>query len=138
MPETRRRVAGFTATIGSDEIAVILGYEIAQEISEEEVSGLADTVGDPPIISEQYLAQSVGKTAALNGIAVVDDDGQNAVETAAGTGAVVTLEYRYDDESGYDLQGFFTNFTRTGDKGEATEKFSANFRVNTKTAVSGS
>jgi len=135
MPTDRRRVAGFTAAIGDDDIAVILGYEIATEISEEEVSGLADTVGDPPIISEQYLAQSVGKTAAVNGISVVDDTGQAAVDTAVSTGAVVTLKYRYDDDSGYDLTGFFTNHTRTGDKGEATEKFSANFRVNSKTAV---
>ena len=132
---TRRRVAGFTAEVGEDEIAVILGYERAIEISEEEVAGLADTVGDPPIINEQYLAQSVGKTAAVNGISVVDDDGQAAVETAAGTGAEVILKFRYDDESGYDLTGHFTNYTVTGDKGAITEKFSANFRVNKKEPV---
>src|SRR5690625_1540548 len=131
----RRKVAGFTATIGTDAIAAILGYEIASEISEEEVAGLEDTVGDPPIISEQYLAQSVGKTASINGIAVVDDDGQVAAETAAETGSEVTLEYRYEDDTGYGLTGHFTNFTRTGDKGEATEKFSATFRVNSKTEV---
>lgn len=134
----RRKVAGFTATIGEDEIAAILGYEINTEISEEEVSGLEDTVGDPPIISETYLAQSVGRTAAINGISVVDDDGQAAVETAAETGAEVTLEYRYDDGTGFDLTGHFTNHTRTGDKGEVTEKFSGTFRVNSKDNVTGS
>lgn len=140
MPITpqRQKVAGFTAALGGDDIAVILGYELATEVSEEEVSGLEDTVGDPPIISEQYMAQSVGKTASINGISVVDDTGQSAVETAASTGAVVTLEYRYYDGSGYDLEGFFTNHTRTGDKGETTEKFSGSFRVNSKTDVPAS
>jgi len=132
---SRRRVAGFTAKAGDDDIAAILGYERATEIAKEEVAGLSDTVGDPPIINEQYMAQSVGKTAAVNGISVVDDDGQAAVDTAAETGAEVVLAFRYDDGSGYDLTGHFTNYTVTGDKGEATEKFSANFRVNSKQAV---
>lgn len=132
---TRKKVAAFTCALGSDDIAVILGYERTSEISEEEVSGLADTVGDPPIIDEQWLPQSVGKTAAINGISVVADDGQSAVETSADSGTSVTLKMRYTDGDGYDLEGYFTNYTNTGDKGETTEKFSANFRVNTKTKI---
>lgn len=142
MPE--RRVAGFEVSDGTNALANILGYEIASEISEEEVAGLGDTVGDPPIISEKYLAQSVGKTANINGIVFsgggVTGDGPtdaalSSYITNAETGAAMTLEYRYNDGSGYDLNGFFTNFTLTGDKGEATEKYSGSFRVNSKTAV---
>lgn len=134
----RQGVAGFTAAIGNDTIAVILGYEKAIEISEENVAGLDDTVGDPPIIKEIYQPVSVGSTAAVNGISVVGDAGQAAVETAASTGAEVTLKLRYHDGSGEDIEGFFTNYTETGDVGQATEKFSANFRVNERTPVSGS
>ena len=139
-----RRVAGFEVSDGTNTLANVLGYEITSEISEEEVSGLGDTVGTPPIISEKYLALSVGKTAAINGIVFTGggtsgdapiDTELSAFITNAETGATMTLEYRYTDGSGYDLAGFFTNFSLTGDKGEATEKYSATFRVNTKTAV---
>lgn len=138
-----RRVAGFTVSDGTNTLANVLGYEITSEISEEEVSGLGDTVGTPPIISEKYLAQSVGKTASINGIVFVGAaSGDSPVDAElaafisnAETGASMTLEYRYTDTSGYDLTGFFTNFTLTGDKGEATEKYTGTFRVNTKTDV---
>src|SRR5690554_15057 len=134
----RRRVAGFTASIGNDTIAAILGYERGTEISEEEDAGLEDTIGDPPIIKEQYEPVAVGQTASINGISVVDDQGQAAVDTAASTGTKVTLKMRYDDGSGEDIDGFFQNYNVTGDKGQATEKFSAGFRVNKRTPVSGS
>ena len=139
-----RRVAGFEVSDGTNTLANVLGYEITSEISEEEVSGLGDTVGSPPIISEKYLAQSVGKTASVNGIVFdgggTSGDGPTDAEleafiTNAETGAEMTLEYRYNDGSGYDWTGFFTNFSLTGDKGEATEKYSGEFRVNTKTSV---
>lgn len=142
MPE--RRVAGFEVSDGTNTLANVLGYEITSEISEEEVAGLGDTVGDPPIISEKYLSQSVGKTSAINGIVFTGggttgdtptDAELKAFITNAETGGTMTLEYRYEDGSGYDLAGFFTNFTLTGDKGAATEKYSGSFRVNTKTEV---
>jgi hypothetical protein len=132
-----RRVAGFTISDGTNDVGRILGYSLSTEVSEEEVAGLNDTVGDPPIISEQYIATSVGKTASLNGISIINDDGQSAVETAAETGDTMTLEYRYEDGSGYDLEGFFTSHEKTGEKPD-TEKFSAEFRVNSKTEVTTS
>lgn len=139
-----KRVAGFNVSDGTNTLANVTSYEINAEISEEEVGGLGDTVGTPPILSEKYLAVSVGKTASLSGV-VFDGGGSTgdgptdaeleAFITNAETGAVMTLEYRYTDDSGYDLQGFFTSFNLTGDKGEATEKYTGNFRVNTKTTV---
>jgi len=144
MAESEKKVAGFNVSDGTNTLANVTSYEIASEISEEEVAGLGDTVGSPPIISEKYLAVSVGKTASVSGIVFTgegssgtgpDDDSLQAFRTNAETGASMTLQYRYTDDSGYDLTGFFTNFTYTGDKGEATEKYSASFRVNTKTDV---
>ena len=133
MPE--RRVAGFHANIGSDTVANVTSFERADEISEEEVASLNDTVGDPPIINEKYLPVARGTTASMSGIVHSDDDALSAIRTAARTGAIITLEFRYEDESGYDLEGFFTNFTDTGDKGEATVKYSGSFRVNDQTDV---
>lgn len=144
MPETEKRVAGFSVSDGTNTLAQITSYEINSEISEEEVAGLGDTVGTPPIISEKYLAVSVGKTASGSGIVFTgegssgtgpDDAALKAFRANAETGATMTLEYRYTDTSGYDLEGFFTSFNYTGDKGEATEKFTYTFRVNTKTDV---
>lgn len=144
MAETEKRVAGFTVGDGSNTLANVTSYSISSEVSEEEVSGLNDTVGSPPIISEKYLAQSVGQTASVSGIVFTgegssgtgpDDASLQTFRSNAETGAEMTLEYRYTDSSGYDLTGFFTSFEYTGDKGEATEKYTGEFRVNSKTDV---
>lgn len=132
-----RRVAGFRARHDGTVIARVTGFSLTSDISEEEVSGLNNTVGDPPIIQETYLAQSVGKTASINGVSILNDTGQSRVEDSADAGSEIVLEYRYDNGEGYDLTGFFTSHERTGDKGEISEKFSADFRVNDKTWVSG-
>lgn len=144
MAEAEKRVAGFTIGDGTNTFANITSYEINTEISEEEVAGLNDTVGSPPILSESYLAVSVGRTASLSGVAFSGDGTSGSGPSSAAiqaflgnaeTGAELTLEYRYNDDSGYDLTGFFQSFNFTGDKGEATEKFSGTFRVNDKTEV---
>ncbi len=144
MPSTEKRVAGFNVSDGTNTLANVTSYEINTEISEEEVAGLGDTVGTPPIISEKYLAVSVGKTASMSGVVFTGEGSSGTGPTDAEleafidnaeTGAEMTLEYRYNDTSGYDLTGFFTSFNLTGDKGEATEKYTGTFRVNTKTNV---
>lgn len=144
MPETEKRVAGFNVSDGTNTLANVTSYEINAEISEEEVAGLGDTVGTPPIISEKYMAVSVGKTASISGVVFTGegssgtgptDEALDSFISNAETGAEMTLEYRYTDDSGYDLEGFFTSFNLTGDKGEATEKYTGNFRVNSKSNV---
>lgn len=144
MPEVEKRVAGFTVGDGTNTLANVTSYELNTEVSEEEVAGLSDTVGDPPIISEKYLAISVGRTASISGIVYTGDEtsgagpdsaAQEAFQSNAETGAVLTLEYRYEDATGYDLSGFFTSYNKTGDKGEATEKYSGTFRVNSVTRI---
>lgn len=144
MAETERKVAGFTVGDGTDTFANVTNFEKNMSISEEEVSGLADTTsGSPPILKEKYLPVSVGETASLSGVAFGGDGSGTGphsaalegFETKARQGTIFTLEYRYEDGSGWDIEGFFTEFNYTGDKGEATEKYSGNFRINDVTKV---
>lgn len=134
----QKRSAGFNITVGSDTIGCITGWELSTEVNEEEISCLGDTVGDPPVVQQIYEATNVNHTASLSGKSVFDDAGQSAVENAADTGATVTLEYRYYDGSGYDLTGYFTSYSVTGDKDTFSEDFSGEFRVNDKTIVTAS
>lgn len=134
---SERRLAGITITDGSDDIGIILGYESNIEIEMEDVSGLNDTVADPPIIRVNQKPISVNETFSFNGISKVvsasDNDldtGLAAVYTAAKAGTEVTLEFRFEDGHGYDYTGFFTANSYTGDRGEKTEKFTADFQVN--------
>lgn len=131
----QKRSAGFSITLGSDVIGCLTGWEIATEVSEEEVSCLGDTVGDPPIIEENYLPTTVGHTGSVEGVSVFNDAGQSAVENAADTGAIVTIEARYYDGSGYDLTGFFTSYSVTGSKDQFAETFSGELRITQKTIV---
>lgn len=140
-----QRVAGFGISDGTNPLLTVLGYEKSTEVSEEEVSGLADTVGtSPQIIDEKYIPQSRGRTASMNGIAHSggDSSGDDAHDIALQTildnaevGANMTFEFRYANGSGWDLTGYFTSFTLTGDKGQATEKWNGSFRVNDVTPV---
>lgn len=132
----QKRSAGFTIHIGTDEVGCVTGWELGLEANEEEISCLSDTVGNPPVIEEKYIVTSVNKTAALNGVSLFDDAGQNALFTAANTGATVSLEYRYYDGSGFDLEGQFQSFSLTGSKDQFAETFTGQFRVNELTEVS--
>ena len=99
MPD-RKRAAGFTIMVSTNEVGCITGWELNLEAQEEEISCLGDTIGDPPVIAENYLVTSINRTASVTGVSLFDDDGQNALFTAANTGANITLEYRYYNGSG--------------------------------------
>jgi|SRR5690625_2330183 len=131
----QKRSAGFNITIGTDEVGCITGWELGLEANEQEIACLSDTVGNPPVIEEKYIVTSVNKTSSVTGVSLFDDDGQNALFTAANAGTVVTLEYRYYDGSGYDLEGHFQSFNLTGSKDQFAETFTGQFRVNELTEV---
>lgn len=137
-PADIRRAAGFTISDGTNTIGCVDGWELNLEANETEISCLGDTSGSPPVIDEQFIITSIGRTAALSGRSLLNDAGQNAVFTAANTGAEITLEYRYFDGSGYDLTGSFQNFNFTGSKDQFAESFTAQFRVNTLVEVAAS
>lgn len=132
-----RRLAGVTISDGSNDIGKILGYENNIEVEMEDISGLNDTTGDPPIIRVNQQPVAVNETFSFNGISKVvatDDndlsDGQAAVRAAAKAGTELTLEFRFEDNHGKDFTGYVTAYNQTGDRGEKSEKFSCDFQVN--------
>jgi len=131
---SERRTAGMSATIGSDEIARLTTFGNDIEVTEEQVSGSGDTVGDPPIVKERYIPVSVGETANCGGVSLIAEGGEAAVKAAARTGDIVTLEFRHEDGSGTDYEGFFTNYSQTGELPNVF-RFTAQFRVNDTTSV---
>lgn len=139
---TERRLAGITISNGSDDIGIILGYESNIEVEMEDVSGLNDTVGDPPIIRVNQKPISVNETFTFNGISKVVsesdnnlDTGLSAVKAAAKAGTETTLRFRFEDGHGVDYTGYFTANSYSGDRGEKTEKFTADFQVNSESST---
>ena len=130
------RSAGWSITLDTDDIGRLLGFSSSDSISEEEVAGLSDTVGDPPIIKEQYNATSIGSTASFNGILIKTDAGQTAVETAKDTGSEITLDFTDPAGDGYSFTGFITGYEKTAEKPDS-QKFSADMRVNDKADITG-
>lgn len=136
---SERRLAGITISDGTNDIGIILGHENNIEVEMEDVSGYSDTTGDPPIIRVNQKPVSVNETFSFNGISKVKasddnnlDDGLSAVRAAALAGTELTLEFRYEDGHGRDYTGYVSNYSETGDRGEKTEKFSADFQVNSE------
>lgn len=136
---SERRLAGVTLSDGSNDIGILLGYENNIEVEMEDVSGLNDTTGDPPIIRVNQKPVSVNETFSFNGISKVVsesdnnlDDGLSAVRVAAKSNTELTLEFRFEDGHGRDYTGYVTNYSETGDRGEKAEKFSADFQVNSE------
>lgn len=134
----QKRTAGFNVTIGTDVVGCITGWDMETSVSEEDVSCLGDTVGDPPIVQQQFLPTQVEHTASVTGRSIFDDAGQSAIETAADAGSTVTLELRYYDGSGYDIEGYFTSYSISGDQDQFAETFTGEFRVIDKTIVTAS
>ena len=135
MATGKKRVAGADVTIGTDAVGCLTGWEFTTDVSEEEVSCLSDTVGDPPIVENKYLPTNVERTGTVEGVSLFDDAGQSAVETAAESGTEVTIEFRYYDGSGYDYDAYFTSYSVSGSKDDFAETFTADLRINNKTEV---
>lgn len=123
--------------MAGDEIGRLTTFGHDIEVSEEEVSGSGNTAGDPPIVKEQYVPVSVGETANCGGVSIKDDAGEAAIKTAARTGDEVILEHRYEDGTGTNYTGFFTNYSTSGELPNVF-RFTAQFRVNDTAAVPAS
>ena len=140
---SEKLVAGVTISDGTNVLGNVLGWQNDISVNEENVSGLSDTVGSPPIIKNKFLPVDVGETLSMNGIVYTgtgtgngpDSVPDEALKTAGSAGTILTLELRYQDGSGYDYTGFFTAYNQTGDKAGSTLKYSGTFRVNDKTDV---
>ena len=136
MPSTVERFAAMSIAIGNDTVGRITQFGASISVSEEMISGSEDTTTGDNAILEKYVPVSVGQTANTGGVSLLSDTGQAAVEAAAedATEAIV-LKYRREDGSGTDYTGFFTNYEKTGELTANVFRFTAQFRVNTKTAV---
>src|SRR5699024_7815344 len=135
MATGKKRVAGADVTIGTDAVGCLTGWEFTTDVSEEEVSCLSDTVGDPPIVENKYLPTNVERTGMVEGVSLFDDTGQSDMGTAAGSRIEVTIELRYYDGSGYDYGGYFTSYSVSGSKDDFWETFTADVHINNKTEV---
>src|SRR5699024_7378731 len=108
MATGKKRVAGADVTIGTDAVGCLTGWEFTTDVSEEEVSCLSDTVGDPPIVENKYLPTNVERTGTVEGVSLFDDAGQSAIEAAAESGTDVIIEFGYYEGWGYDYDAYIT------------------------------
>jgi hypothetical protein len=132
---SERRTAAMTASVGGSTIARLTSFGNSISVTEEMVSGTGNTTTGDNAIKEVYVPVSVGETANLGGVGMLTDAGRSAVKTATrdATEAVI-IEHRYDDGSGTDYTGFFTNYEQTAELPNV-ERFTAQFRVNAVTEV---
>lgn len=134
--------AGTVIEIDGVVIGKVTSFKLNYDVSEEEVSGAEDTVGSAgtEITEQLFMATAIGKTASIEGIALDDttgDTGQSDLEDAVEQGDTIVLRQYNQHGIGYRLQGYFTSYAKTGSL-PGVYTFSADFRVNKKTAVSGS
>lgn len=130
--------AGTFVEIDGETIAKVTSFQSTSEISEEQVSGSEDTVGEAPdsITKEVYKPVSIGKTAQMEGIYKTESDGQSDLEDASDTGLEVQIRHVRQDGQGHLYTGFFTNYDETGEL-PGIYTWSAQFRVNDKEAFDG-
>lgn len=136
MPANVKRFATCSVEIGDDLVGKLTQYGKSTTVSEEMVSGAEDATTADNAILEKYIPVSVGKTANVGGVALKDDVGQSALETAADAATEnIILKFRNADGSGEDQTGFFTNFEESGELSANVFRFTGQFRVNSKTPV---
>lgn len=131
-----RRFATISVSLGADTVGRITQFGESITVSEEMISGSEDATSGDNAIVEKYIPVSVGQTANCGGVSLITDDGQAAVKAAAEDATEdLVLEFRYADGSGTDYTGFFTNYENTGELSANVFRFTAQFRVNSKTDV---
>jgi len=133
-----RRTAAMTVTVGTDAVGRLTTFGNSISVTEEMVSGTGDTTTTDNAIKEVYVPVSVGETANVGGISLVTSVGEAAIEAAARDATeALTVEHRYEDGSGKDYVGFFTNYEKTAELPNV-QRFTAQFRVNSVTDVAAS
>jgi hypothetical protein len=131
-----KRSAGTLIYIDGLPVAKVNSFTRTRDVSEEDVTGFEDVQGVAPeqINVLQFIAVAVGETAAMSGISLEGDDGQNALSDAADTGQIVELRQETQAGSGFVFTGFLTSFEETGEI-PGTYTWSANFRINSKEKI---
>lgn len=124
-----------TVRIGSDAIAVLTTFGNSINVTEEMVSGAGDTTTTDNAIKGVYIPVQVDETANTGGISVYNGAGEAAIVAAARDATEeIVIEQRWEDGSGTDYTGFFTNYELTAELPNVA-RFTAQFRVNGVTPV---
>ena len=130
-----RKFAGTIIEIDGVVVAKITSFNETNNTSEIETTGSEDVMSGSDILAAQYQAIKLDSTLALEGIAYVGDTGQDDLEIAADTAAIVDLTRKYQDGTGHTYRGYLTNRSVSGSVSDAIYKFSCNFRVNSKSVA---
>lgn len=123
--------------INSEIVAKVTSFRRSLSIDEEDITGAEDAMAGCEILHKEFAAVAIDETASIEGIAISADTGQSELADAAEAGETVTLTHTKPDGTGWVMSGYFTSYEETGST-SSIYRFSADFRVNSKEAVSGS
>lgn len=132
------KFAGTVIEIDNEVVAKVTSFERSVSISEEDVTGSEDVIPGTDVLRQQFVSVAVGETATVEGIAVEDDAGpdagQSALAEAAESGTQVVLKHTRNSGYGKQLTGFFTSYSETGST-SGVYRFSGTFRVNSTAEI---
>lgn len=130
-----KKFAGTRVEVNGRVVAKLTSFTHSLEVEEADVTGLGDTVEGGGVFRQKFIAASVGETVAMEGIALLEDDGQTELKRVAELGQEAVIKHTDANGAGYALTGFFTTYEEEGSVSEGVYTFSGEFRVNTKQAV---
>lgn len=135
MDMAEKKFAGTRVEVNGRVVAKLTSFTHSLEVEEADVTGLGDTVEGGGVFRQKFIAASVGETVAMEGIALLEDDGQTELKRVAELGQEAVIKHTDANGAGYALTGFFTTYEEEGSVSEGVYTFSGEFRVNTKQAV---
>ncbi|KQL57405.1 MULTISPECIES: hypothetical protein [Bacillaceae] len=130
-----KKFAGTRVEVNEQVVAKLTSFTHSLEVEEADVTGLGDTVDGGGVFRQKFIAASVGETVSMEGIALLDDDGQSELKRVSELGQEAVIKHTDSTGSGYALTGFFTTYEEEGSVSEGVYTFSGEFRVNTKEAI---
>jgi hypothetical protein len=133
------KFAGTMCSIDSEVVAKVTNFNRTVSVSEENVTGSEDYIPGTDVLHERFTAIAVNETASVEGITIEEspaglDDGQSELKDAAESGKIVTMRNVKNNGYGWNLTGFFNNYTEEADTTKVY-RFKATFRVNGKTEI---
>jgi hypothetical protein len=142
MAKTPVRFAKSSVAVGATTVAKITKIQRNLSINEADVTGSEDYEAGSLLTNEQRITISRDETLDIEGVTLYDDAtaterleaGQKAFVEAAENGTEVVLKVLDANGFGYDYTGFITNLQESASVGDVW-KFTGNFRVNSRSAV---
>ncbi|WP_054705374.1 hypothetical protein [Bacillus sp. JCM 19041] len=130
-----KKFAGTRVEVNEKVVAKLTSFTHSLEVEEADVTGLGDTVDGGGVFRQKFIAASVGETVSMEGIALLEDDGQSELKRVSELGQNAVIKHTDAKGSGYALTGFFTAYEEEGSVSEGVYTFSGEFRVNTKETI---